>query len=466
MSKLGVWKEAEIYRNDSAGVQVFRGLLLGSNTPVAVKELTFPTLQQANQGLQEALSAVRLAHPGILQTLDCSMDVTAEGLYKTVLVSELMTEDLFKTLNRKHQEQTYWAEGELMGMLGQVVAALSYAERMGVCHRDIKPQNLFTNENQSVVKVGDFGIAARGSLFGERKSTLVGSPFFLSPELKRSFSKLHSGAQGAASTYDPFKSDVYSLGVTFLYLTTLVPPVVLMDLENLPVKTEEVLGTVAGYAVLQWYLRWMLAPDEQSRPYFHQIEENLMQYGYILSNSPQYQSSAEPVWYQEVAPEPVWYQEVAPEPLEQPQPAYCYANQGEEVKAPVVSQTCLGCPASLKRFSTARVELPCGHKFHDVNCFFAHLERKNEDFKGQYVNISCPLCPSLDVSDKKGLLAKAFDGFEKFTKRREASRKRHCTVCHSPNPSQYRQDCGHRYCSTHPPPSKDCKFCLPEWRDV
>jgi len=456
MSKLGVWKEAEIYRNDSAGVQVFRGLLLGSNTPVAVKELTFPTLQQANQGLQEALSAVRLAHPGILQTLDCSMDVTAEGLYKTVLVSELMTEDLFKTLNRKHQEQTYWAEGELMGMLGQVVAALSYAERMEVCHRDIKPQNLFTNENQSVVKVGDFGTAARGSLFGERKSTLVGSPFFLSPELKRSFSKLHSGAQGAASTYDPFKSDVYSLGVTFLYLTTLVPPVALMDLENLPVKTEEVLVTVAGYAVLQWYLRWMLAPDEQNRPYFHQIEENLMQYGYILSNSPQYQSSAEPVWYQEVAPEP----------LEQPQPPYFYANQGEEVKAPVVSQTCLGCPASLKKVSTARVELPCGHKFHDVNCFFAHLERTNEDFKGQYVNISCPLCPYLDVSDKKELLAKAFDGFEKFTKRREASRKRHCTICHSPNPSKHRQDCGHRYCSAHPPPSKDCKFCLPEWRDV
>lgn len=435
---------------------MFQAVLIGSNTPVAVKELTFPTIQQANQGLQEALNAVRLTHPGILQTLDCSVDTTAEGLYKTVLVSELMTEDLFKTLTRKQQEQRYWTEQELLGMLGQVVAALSYAERMGVCHRDLKPQNLFTNEDQSVVKVGDFGTAARGNLFGERKSTLVGSPFFLSPELKRSFSAAHSGHQGSAATYDPFKSDVYSLGVTFLYMATLAPPVALMDLENLAVKTEEALENVAGYATLQWYLKWMMAVDEQSRPYFYEIEANLTQYGYLLSASPQYQSSTEPVWRQEVAPEP----------QEQPQPAYFYQNPGEEVKAPVVDQSCLGCPASLKKSSQARVELPCGHKFHDVNCFYTHLERTNQQFKGQYVNITCPRCPQLEVGDKKELLARAFGTYEAFIKRREGSRKKSCTVCQSTSNLQHRQECGHRYCSAHWPVSKDCKYCLPEWRDV
>ena len=523
-----IWKGDEIYRNDSACVLIYRGILQGPNTPVAIKEQTFPSIDQANKGLQEAHRAMSLSHPNIMRIIDCSIEGTAEGTFRTVLVSELMTEDLFKALTRKQKERTYWTEQELMGMLVQVVAALSFAERNGVCHRDIKPQNLFANEDQSVVKVGDFGTAATVNMFGERKSTLVGSPFFLSPELKRSFSAHSTSNSGAKPSYDPHKSDVYSLGVTFLYLGTLQPPLGLMDMNNLPAKTEEALGNLAAYGTLQWYLKWMLAAEEQNRAYFRELEASLQQYGYVPGTIPQYQSSEGQVWQPEVPVEPLqqlqsaaipspcancgqFYHEpnsfycqqcnlaaqsYAVEPLQQLQPAaipsqctncgqfppepnsfycqqcnlaaqsYAYNTQCEQGKVPVGDSSCLGCPAAMKKATTGRVSLPCGHKFHDADCFYKYLVHINEEFKGQVVNISCPRCPDLRIDDKKGLLASAFGSFEAFRKKREAARKQYCTVCYSKASLQHRQDCGHKYCPKHWPAPKQCTYCLPAWRDI
>lgn len=489
MSRLPIWRGDEIYRNDSACVLIYKGILQGPNTPVAIKEQTFPSIDQANKGLQEAHRAMSLSHPNIMRIIDSSIEGTAEGMFRTVLVSELMAEDLFKALTRKQKERSYWTEQELMGMLVQVVAALSFAERNGVCHRDIKPQNLFTNEDQSVVKVGDFGTAATVNMFGERKSTLVGSPFFLSPELKRSFSAQYTGNLGAQSSYDPYKSDVYSLGVTFLYMGTLQAPIGLMDMDNLLVKTDEALGNLAAYGTLQWYLKWMLATEEQNRAYFHELEASLQQYGYIPGTIPQYQSSVGQVGQPEA---PV-------ELLEQLQPAaipslcancgqlyqelnssycqtcnlaaasaqsYAYYSQYEGGKAPIEDNSCLGCSASQKKPSAARITLPCGHKFHDVNCFYQYLERINEEFKGQIVNISCPRCPDQPIDGKKVLLTNAFGSFEAFRKRREATRKQYCTVCHSQAKLNHRQECGHKYCPKHWPAPKECTYCLPAWRDI
>ncbi len=39
----------------------------------------------------------------------------------------------------------------------QVCRALSYIHSIGICHRDIKPQNLLLDPNSHVVKLCDFG---------------------------------------------------------------------------------------------------------------------------------------------------------------------------------------------------------------------------------------------------------------------------------------------------------------------
>lgn len=68
---------------------------------------------------------------------------------------------------------------------------------MGAASRDLKVQNIFLNQRNQI-KMGDFGIARRLEHTMEKAHTLVGTPFYLSPELCRQ------------QPYD-YKSDVWSL---------------------------------------------------------------------------------------------------------------------------------------------------------------------------------------------------------------------------------------------------------------
>lgn len=90
---------------------------------------------------------------------------------------------------------------------------LEEARRLGVVHRDIKPDNLMLTE-QGVLKIADFGIAKPQEDFSMTlTSELIGTPLYMSPEQ----------CQGGANV--DFRSDMYSLGATFFYLLTGEPPI-------------------------------------------------------------------------------------------------------------------------------------------------------------------------------------------------------------------------------------------------
>lgn len=77
-------------------------------------------------------------------------------------------------------------------------------------HRDLKSQNVFLT-SKNTVKLGDFGIAKVLTCTLEKAKTIVGTPYYISPEIVQN--KPYS-----------FGSDIWSLGVILYELCALKPP--------------------------------------------------------------------------------------------------------------------------------------------------------------------------------------------------------------------------------------------------
>ena len=55
---------------------------------------------------------------------------------------------------------------------------LQYLHQHKIVHRDVKPQNIFINE-EGVIKLADFGISKAMDHTTEKAMTLVGTPYYL-----------------------------------------------------------------------------------------------------------------------------------------------------------------------------------------------------------------------------------------------------------------------------------------------
>ena len=89
-------------------------------------------------------------------------------------------------------------------IFSKIVKAIQACHNMGICHRDIKVQNILLDENYSP-KICDFGFATENN--GNLKEEL-GSPYYHAPEILRH------------KSYDGFKVDIFTLGVVLLNLAT------------------------------------------------------------------------------------------------------------------------------------------------------------------------------------------------------------------------------------------------------
>ncbi|KAH9474301.1 G2-specific protein kinase nim-1 [Psilocybe cubensis] len=92
---------------------------------------------------------------------------------------------------------------------GSSLDAEGASRRVQILHRDLKPDNVFLDENNTV-KLGDFGLS-KALAQASFASTYVGTPYYMSPELMQE------------KAYDS-KSDIWSLGCLIYELCALKPP--------------------------------------------------------------------------------------------------------------------------------------------------------------------------------------------------------------------------------------------------
>ncbi len=155
---------------------------------------------------RETASMRKLSHPGIVPVLDSGWH-DSTPFYVMPLVEGC---DLAELLRRAGP----LPEQRAARLLREIVSALEHAHRMGIIHRDVKPQNILVRHSDGQPSLVDFGLAqdAEDSTL-TRTGAVLGTPAYMSPEQVR----------GQSHHVDE-RTDVYGVGVVLYELLTGSPP--------------------------------------------------------------------------------------------------------------------------------------------------------------------------------------------------------------------------------------------------
>ena len=186
---------------------IYEGLDTRLDRKVAVK-IMHPHLAQDEQFVErfirEAKASAALSHPNIVSVQDQGWN--QNGTPAVFLVMELVEGH---TLREYLNEQGALSVASGIQFLLPVLSALSAAHKLGIVHRDIKPDNILISK-EGRIKIADFGLA-KGPLLGTtmtaESSIVLGSVSYLSPE------QVQRGIADA-------RSDVYSAAITAFEIFT------------------------------------------------------------------------------------------------------------------------------------------------------------------------------------------------------------------------------------------------------
>jgi len=107
-------------------------------------------------------------------------------------------------------ESVQLTELQIAYICKQTLSGLEYIHSLSRIHRDIKSDNILLNTN-GAIKIADFGYAAQLTSEKLKRTTIVGTPYWMAPELIR------------GQEYN-FKVDIWSLGIMVMEMAEGEPP--------------------------------------------------------------------------------------------------------------------------------------------------------------------------------------------------------------------------------------------------
>ena len=171
--------------------------------------------------LNESNILAKLDHPNIIKFYDVFESKKPKHMIN--IVTEYADGgDLSEKIKERKNKNGNFTESEILDYFTQICLAIRHIHEKKIIHRDLKSGNIFLMKN-GFVKLGDFGIAKNFQRTIDKAKTMVGTPYYLSPEIIES------------KPYDS-KSDIWSLGVLLYEMMTFKMPFNANSLASLIIK--------------------------------------------------------------------------------------------------------------------------------------------------------------------------------------------------------------------------------------
>jgi serine/threonine-protein kinase len=148
--------------------------------PVAIKTIALSGLDAHETAMFEARFEAEMRFAGRLQhqNIAALYDTGRDGDTAYIVMELVPGQDLRRLLAAGRR----FEPDEAIGIVGQLLAALDYAHRRQVIHRDVKPANVMLQDD-GLVKLCDFGVARPADAEATRtQGVMVGSLHYSSPE--------------------------------------------------------------------------------------------------------------------------------------------------------------------------------------------------------------------------------------------------------------------------------------------
>ncbi|CAH8566406.1 unnamed protein product [Dicrocoelium dendriticum] len=201
---------------------VFKAVHRETRDPVAVKIMKIDLKDDVKSICQEIHTLRECRHPNIVQFYGSYLRNSKLWICMEYCGGQSMQDIYLYT-------RTPLEEDCIAFVSRETLQGLNFMHERGRIHRDIKGANILLTDDGRV-KVADFGVAAQLNNTVGKRTTLIGTPYWMAPEV--------ASIESRGAGYDG-KCDVWGVGITAIEYAELQPP--MFDLD--PRKALQILGT-------------------------------------------------------------------------------------------------------------------------------------------------------------------------------------------------------------------------------